>query len=138
MMAPTTEPPARRRTSPILLLGLALALVVVGVVTFFGALGRHSESQARVHADFVRLNAALEAYVADGGKLPEEGDLSFLVPKYLPTPPLDPWGRPYEYLSNGERVILSSLGANGTHGGIGEDEDHTSVDGHPAPGNPPD
>ena len=133
MMASTTEPPARRRTSPILVLGLALALGVVVVVTCFGTLGRHSESQDRVHADFVRIEAAIAAYVADGKKLPEEGDLSFLAPKYLPTPPLDPWGRPYEYLSNGERVILSSLGADGVHGGIGEDEDHTSVDGHPAP-----
>ena len=132
-MTPRPETPARRRTSPILLLGLGLALVVVGVVAFFGALGRDSSSQQRVHADFARLDAALQAYVADGGKLPEEGDLSFLVPKYLPTPPLDPWGHPYEYLSNGERVILSSLGADGVHGGIGEDEDHTSVDGHPAP-----
>ena len=134
MTPPSSLPsPAGRRTSPILLLGLGLALVVVVVVTCFGTLGRHSESQARVHADFVRLHAALEAYVADGGKLPEEGDLSFLAPKYLPTPPLDPWGRPYEYLSNGERVILSSLGADGVHGGIGEDEDHASTDGHPAP-----
>jgi len=137
MTAPAS-PPAPRRFSPILVLGLALALAVVGVVTFFYGLGRDSPSQARVHGDFVRIQAALDAYVEDGGKLPEEGDLSFLAPKYLPTPPLDPWGRPYEYLSNGERVILSSLGANGTHGGIGEDEDHTSVDGHPAPGNPPD
>lgn len=131
MTAPSAAP--RRRVSPILPLGLGLALLVVLGVTFFYVLGRSSESQARVHGDFARLHAALEAYVADGGKLPEEGDLSFLVPRYLPTPPLDPWGRPYEYLSNGERVILSSLGANGTHGGTGEDEDHTSVDGHPAP-----
>ena len=131
MASPAQTPP--RRTSPILLLGLGLALVVVLVVAFFGALGRDSPSQQQVHGDFERLHAALEAYVADGGKLPEEGDLSFLVPKYLPTPPLDPWGHPYEYLSNGERVILSSLGRDGKHGGIGEDEDHTSTDGHPAP-----
>jgi general secretion pathway protein G len=130
--APAPVPP-RRRVSPILVLGLVLGGVMVLVVTFFYALGRHSESQDRVHADFVRIEAAIAAYVADGKKLPEEGDLSFLAPAYLPSPPLDPWGRPYEYLSNGERVILSSLGADGVHGGIGDDEDHTSVDGHPAP-----
>jgi general secretion pathway protein G len=133
-MASSVETPSRRRFSPILALGLGLALLILLGITCFATLGRHPASQDAVHADFVRIQAALDAYVADGGKLPEESkDLGFLAPRYLPAPPLDPWGRPYEYLSNGERVILGSVGADGQHGGIGEDEDHTSVDGHPAP-----
>jgi general secretion pathway protein G len=124
----------RRRFSPILALGLGLALLILLGVTCFAALNRHSASQDAVHADFAQVQAALAQYVADGGKLPEDSpDLAFLAPRYLPAPPKDPWGRPFEYLSNGERVILSSLGADGKHGGIGEDEDHTSTDGHPTP-----
>ncbi|MBF5045377.1 type II secretion system protein G [Aggregicoccus sp. 17bor-14] len=130
-MAPPASP--SRRVPPVLVLGLVLGLLVVVGVTCFARLSRHSPSQAQVHADFARIQAALDAYRRDGHALPEEGDLSFLAPKYLPEPPLDPWGRPYEYLSNGERVILSTLGADGRHGGVGEDEDHTSTDGHPAP-----
>lgn len=41
---------------------------------------------------------------------------------------IDPWGRPYVYMlsSDGEHVIVSSLGADGKPGGTGEDSDVTS------------
>jgi general secretion pathway protein G len=41
---------------------------------------------------------------------------------------IDPWGRPYIYTlsSDGDHVIVSSLGADGKPGGTGEDSDVTS------------
>jgi general secretion pathway protein G len=43
----------------------------------------------------------------------------------LPELPIDPWGRPYLYLSPGENgeVDLYSLGADGLSGGEGQNAD---------------
>ena len=44
---------------------------------------------------------------------------------YLPELPIDPWGRPYLYLSPGENgeIDLYSLGADGLSGGEGQNAD---------------
>ena len=85
------------------------------------------------------LVSSLELYRIDAGRLPTavEG-LKALVERpatvqvwngpYLKKSgvPLDPWGRPYVYLSPGrgsEGYELRSLGRDGTEGGTGEDAD---------------
>ncbi|MBZ4419181.1 type II secretion system protein GspG [Myxococcus sp. RHSTA-1-4] len=129
--ADTLPPPSRR--SPILWVGLvfALALIVaVLVAAFTRSKAVHTE---RIHQDFAVLQDALERYRADGNTLPEEADLrELLVPKYLPSLPVDPWGRPYRYTSNGERFFLATLGKSDDRGGSGEEQDHTNTDGHAA------
>ena len=130
--ADALPPPSRR--SPILWVGLVFALALLGVV-LGSALSRskavHSE---RIHQDFAVLEEALSRYHADGNTLPEEADLQeLLVPKYLPSLPMDPWGRPYRYTSNGTQVFLVTLGKGDNRGGNGEDQDHTNTDGHGQP-----
>ncbi|MDC0712172.1 type II secretion system protein GspG [Stigmatella sp. ncwal1] len=113
-----------------LLLVVALVLGAVAVPTTL-ALGRKQDpSYALVHADFAVMSAALEKYRAAHGTLPEEGALDFLVPEYLPELPLDPWGRPYVYLFNGQQVFLATFGEDGLRGGSGTEQDHTIHDGH--------
>ncbi len=122
--APTRHRPARL----LLLLG---TIVVVGVTTAtLGLLGKEDPAWERVHADFAVLSEALERYRQKHGTLPDEGPLDFLVPEYLPAVPVDPWGRPYLYSSNGTRPLLISLGRDGARGGFGAEQDHTLHDGH--------
>ncbi|MFP2933919.1 type II secretion system protein GspG [Pyxidicoccus sp. 3LG] len=128
-----SQPPPSRR-SPILWVALVFGLGLVGTV-LVGALTRskavHSE---RIHQDLAVLEDALARYRAEAGPLPEEADLeALLVPKYLPSLPLDPWGRPYRYTSNGDRVFLATFGKSDDRGGNGEEQDHTNTDGHPRP-----
>lgn len=128
----TTPPSPPRRFHPILPF-LVLAPFIIGLVVWLGLTGKTDPGVAQTHADFARISAAIEAYRVDhGGTLPEDGDLSFLVPKYLPELPVNPWGHPYGYASNGQRPFLQSYGADGLRGGNGANEDHTTHDGHSA------
>ncbi len=118
-----------RRVHPMLIV-LPIAFLAIGVVVVLGIRGKHDPAAAQVHADFERILTALEAYRTEHGSLPEEGDLSFLVPKYLPEEPMDPWGHPYLYSSNGQQPFLQDYGQDGVRGGNGPNEDHTQHDGH--------
>jgi general secretion pathway protein G len=109
---------------------LPFAFLAIGLAVVLGVRGKADPGAAQVHADFARIDAALDAYRAEHGSLPEEGDLSFLVPKYLPALPADPWGHPYTYASDGQRPFLQALGQDGVRGGNGADQDHTLHDGH--------
>jgi general secretion pathway protein G len=119
-----------RRAPLLLLLGLVLGLVVLVTVVVRHFTGRHDPAEARIHADFATILSAIERYQADGKPLPEEGELDFLVPGYLPQVPADPWGRPYVYSWNGKQPFLASFGADGLRGGHTANEDHTVHDGH--------
>jgi general secretion pathway protein G len=94
----------------------------------------------KVYADFKAIETALKIYRLDNYVYPtsEQGlealvEASTLDPEprnfkkggYLPEVPLDPWGRPYLYLSPGENgeFDLYSLGADGLSGGEGQNTD---------------
>jgi general secretion pathway protein G len=94
----------------------------------------------KVYADFKAIETALKIYRLDNYVYPtsEQGlealvEASSLDPEprnfkkggYLPEVPLDPWGRPYLYLSPGENgeFDLYSLGADGLSGGEGQNTD---------------
>lgn len=128
MSEPSSVPP---RVRPAKLLWAGAVLICGAVLTATLALrGTSDPSWALIHADFAVLEAALERYYAAHGTLPDEGSLDFLVPEYLPALPVDPWGRPYLYASNGKKPLLTSLGQDGLRGGAGAEQDHTSYDGH--------
>ncbi|WP_141620912.1 type II secretion system protein GspG [Myxococcus sp. AB036A] len=133
MNASSDEPPPSRR-SPVLFVGLVFGLGLV-VAVLVGALsGSKAVHADRIHQDLALLEEALGRYRADKGTLPEDADVEeLLVPAYLPSVPLDPWGRPYRYTSNGDEVFLSTFGKSGDRGGSGEEQDHTNHDGHAAP-----
>jgi general secretion pathway protein G len=109
---------------------LPIAFGLIGLVVWLGIRGKHDPAAVQVHADFARVLAALDVYRAEHGSIPEEGDLSFLVPKYLPEMPQDPWGFQYAYASDGQKAFLQSYGQDGLRGGNGPNQDHTNHDGH--------
>jgi general secretion pathway protein G len=121
----------RRRLHPILVF-LPFAALGIAAAVVFGLRGKHDPAAEQIHVDMARVLQALEAYRAEHGALPEEGSLTFLVPKYLPEEPVDPWGHPYYFASDGKKPFLQSYGQDGLRGGNGPNQDHTNHDGHGA------
>tara|TARA_R100000005_G_scaffold96691_1_gene86171 strand:- start:2644 stop:3090 length:447 start_codon:yes stop_codon:yes gene_type:complete len=133
-----------RRASGFSLVEILVVLVIMGLLISVVAptvLNRADEARIqKVHADFKAIETALKIYRLDNYVYPttEQGldalvEASNLDPQprnfkdggYLQEVPLDPWGRPYLYLSPGENgeVDLYSLGADGLSGGEGQNAD---------------
>jgi len=121
-----------------------VVLVIMGLLISVVAptvLNRADEARVqKVHADFKSIETALKIYRLDNYVYPttEQGlealvEASSLdpVPRnfkkggYLAELPIDPWGRPYLYLSPGENgeVDIYSLGADGLSGGEDQNAD---------------
>lgn len=119
----------------LVILGLLASVVVPNV------LQRADEARVqKVFADFKAIETALKIYRLDNYSYPTtEQGLEALVEKpslppeprgwktggYLEELPMDPWGRPYFYLSPGEfgEVDIYSLGADGVTGGEDQNQD---------------
>ncbi len=120
------------------LVEILVVLVIMGLLISVVAptvLNRADEARVqKVHADFKSIETALKIYRLDNYVYPttEQGlealvEASSLDPQprnfkaggYLQEVPMDPWGRPYLYLSPGEHgeVDIYSLGADGLSGG---------------------
>jgi general secretion pathway protein G len=120
------------------LVEILVVLVIMGLLISVVAptvLNRADEARVgKVLADFKNIETALKIYRLDNYVYPttEQGlealvEPSTLEPEprnfkeggYLEEVPLDPWGRPYLYMSPGEHgeVDLYSLGADGLAGG---------------------
>ncbi len=122
----------------VFILGLLVTLVAPKI------LGRTDEAKrTKAAADLRGIEQALHLYKLDNGNYPTtDQGLKALVSKpesgivparwnpegYLEKVPVDPWGHPYLYLSNGERYTLKSLGADGEEGGEGKYADLDSHD----------
>ena len=126
------------------LVEILVVLVIMGLLISVVAptvLNRAEEAPVqKVHADFKAIETALKIYRLDNYVYPttEQGlealvEPSTLEPEprnfkkggYLAEIPLDPWGRPYLYLSPGENgeVDIYSLGADGLSGGEDQNAD---------------
>ncbi len=120
------------------LVEILVVLVIMGLLISVVAptvLNRADEARVgKVLADFKNIETALKIYRLDNYVYPttEQGLEALVEPStldpeprnfkeggYLEEVPLDPWGRPYLYLSPGEHgeVDLYSLGADGLTGG---------------------
>lgn len=122
----------------VFILGLLATLIMPKVM------GRTEEAKrTKAAADLRALQQALNLYRLDNSSYPTtEQGLQALVSRpqtgrvpvrwnpegYLEKVQLDPWGHPYVYVSNGERYVLRSLGADGEEGGEGKDADLDSRD----------
>lgn len=114
-----------------LLLGVAVGVCLAVTLVMVAFHHRQGASWERIHADVGMIDAALEKYHADHGAYPEENEtLEVLVPKYLPSLPVDPWGRPYIYENNGKKPLVITFGSDGERGGDGDEQDHHQHDGH--------
>lgn len=138
--------PDVRRAAGFTLLELLVVIVVIGLLAglvaprYFNQVGKSNTNIARAQID--SLEKALDQYRLDVGIYPttEQGlQALFFRPNnvekwngpYLKKPaPPDPWGRPYQYKSPGERgeYDIASFGADGQAGGIGENVDVSSWD----------
>ncbi len=141
-------PRARRRggfTLIEILVVVAVIALLAGMVTpmVFRNVGDAKTSTARAQIEL--FATALDAYRLDNDFYPStaqgllalreapEGEPpapNWRGPYLRKAPPLDPWKRPYRYVSPGEHnpesYDLSSLGRDGQPGGTGEDADLTS------------
>ena len=126
------------------LVEILVVLVIMGLLISVVAptvLNRADEARVqKAQADFKSIETALKIYRLDNYVYPttEQGlealvERSTLDPEprnfkeggYLEDLPIDPWGRPYLYLSPGENgdVDIYSLGADGLSGGEGQNAD---------------
>ena len=123
------------------LIEMLIVMVILGLLAalvgprMFGKVGKSRQKAAK--AQIALFETALDTYRLDTSKYPTtEQGLQALRTKpdgverwdgpYLPKDvPLDPWGHAYEYRSPGEHgeYDIISLGADGTAGGEGENED---------------
>jgi len=117
----------------ILILGLLATLVVPRLT---GAIDTAKQTKAR--SDIQEIEQQLERYYMDNGSYPtsDQGLQALVTPPttgntptnyveggYIKQIPLDPWGHPYFYQSDGNSFILKSFGADGAEGGTGKNAD---------------
>ncbi|NHN36682.1 type II secretion system major pseudopilin GspG [Pseudomaricurvus alcaniphilus] len=133
-----------KKQSGFSLIEILVVLVIMGLLISIVApnvLERSDDARIqKVRADFKAIETTLKLYRLDNFVYPSsEQGLQALVEKptidpvprqyrssgYLESLPIDPWGRPYLYLSPGENreYDLYTLGADGVSGGEGQNAD---------------
>tara|TARA_R110000823_G_scaffold91174_6_gene201170 strand:+ start:14770 stop:15204 length:435 start_codon:yes stop_codon:yes gene_type:complete len=126
------------------LVEILVVLVIMGLLISIVAptvLNQADEARvSKAKADFKNIETALKMYKLDNYVYPttEQGLQALVEPSsldpeprnfreggYLEELPIDPWGRPYLYLSPGENkaVDIYTLGADGLSGGEDQNAD---------------
>lgn len=121
-----------------MLIVLVIIAVVAGLVTM-NVINRPDEARVTTtKANISSIGVALKTYRLDNGEYPtSEQGLKALAEKptippvpanwpqggYLSEPPLDAWGKPYDYKSDGSVYTIRSLGKDGKPGGEGVNAD---------------
>ena len=132
------------------LVEILVVLVILGLLVSVVAptvLNRADDARVqKVYADFANIETALKLYRLDNFVYPttEQGLEGLVAPSgldpiprnfkqsgYLERIPIDPWGRPYLFLSPGENgeLDLYSFGADGLEGGENQNLDLGNWDG---------
>jgi len=134
----------RRAASGFTLLELLVVMVIIGLLAayvgpkYFSQIGKSEVKITKAQID--ALEKALDAYRLDVGRYPstEQGlaaleakpanEAKWQGPYLKKAVPLDPWGKPYQYRSPGEKgeFDLFSFGKDGQLGGEGENADITN------------
>ena len=123
------------------LIEVMVVVVILGILAAFivpKLMDRPDAARiAKAKSDIGAIESALNLYRLDNHRYPATDDgLEALVNKpanaptwkeggYLERLPMDPWGKPYQYLSPGIHgtVDIFSLGADGAEGGDGANTD---------------
>jgi general secretion pathway protein G len=126
------------------LLELLVVMVIIGLLAayvgpkYFSQIGKSEVKTTR--AQIVGFDNALQQYRLDVGSFPSteqglqalqtrpDGVAKWDGPYLAKSVPMDPWGRPYVYVSPGEHgeFDISSTGRDGRPGGDGLDADITN------------
>jgi general secretion pathway protein G len=126
------------------LLELLVVMVIIGLLAayvgpkYFSQIGKSEVKITKAQID--ALEKALDAYRLDVGRYPstEQGlaaleakpanEAKWAGPYLKKAVPMDPWGKPYQYRSPGEKgeFDLFSFGKDGQLGGEGENSDITN------------
>ncbi|HYD48075.1 MAG TPA: type II secretion system major pseudopilin GspG [Terriglobales bacterium] len=115
----------------VFILGLLVTMVAPQIM------GRTDDARrVKAGTDIRAIEQALQLFKLDTGRYPSGGDgINALVggsqvnPEgYLPKQPIDPWGNPYVYNSDGQGYVVKSYGADGSDGGDGKNADISSED----------
>lgn len=112
----------------------AAAVIVVTVVAAFAPKITHCGDMRRtkVLADVAAISEALELFRREHGTVPTadqglralvETSSSSTGDGYLWKMPVDPWGNPYHYVTDGSTFSVASFGADGAVGGDSPNED---------------
>jgi general secretion pathway protein G len=114
----------------VFILGLLVTLVAPKII------GRTDEARrTKALADIKGIEEALHLFKLDNGFYPTtDQGLQALVTRpsnarnyspegYLDKLPIDPWGNPYVYFSDGQDYIVKCYGADGQEGGEGKNAD---------------
>ncbi len=121
--------------------------VVIIAITLSGILNAEAQDakspRQRIKSDLTKICIALDSFKLDTGRYPTQPEgLTILLPNggglpvprtarpdgYLKSIPVDPWGRPYEYIAAGADYRVQTYGADGVPGGTGDDEDIVGCD----------
>lgn len=133
----------KRKQTGFTLLEVMVVIVIISLLATFvvpNLIGdKEKADQKKAMADIVALENALDNYRLDNSVYPTtDQGLEALVSKptnpeprayrtggYIKRLPNDPWGRPYQYQSPGEKgtVDVFSYGADGQEGGEGSNAD---------------
>lgn len=138
-----------RRTGGFTLIEIMVVVVILGLLAAVlvpRLMGRTEQAkQTAARLDIRTIQGSLDLFKLDNGFYPstEQGLEALVRPPevgrpaksfkkggYLDKVPRDPWGNPYVFASPGTHgdFDISSLGADGTPGGEGEDADVNSWD----------
>jgi len=114
----------------VFILGLLVTLVAPKII------GRTDEARrVKAMADIKGIEEALHLFKLDNGFYPTtDQGIQALVTRpsnarnynpdgYLDKLPIDPWGNPYVYFSDGQDFFVKSYGADGQEGGEGKNAD---------------
>ncbi|WP_338867450.1 type II secretion system protein GspG [Myxococcus stipitatus] len=84
--------------------------------------------QRRARDSIRRMEGKFKAHQRLMGRFPsqEEGFQPLIDAKLMEGVPLDPWGNPYVYWTDGKNGAVVSYGADGKKGGMGLDADLSS------------
>ncbi|BBB60549.1 type II secretion system protein GspG [Undibacterium sp. KW1] len=131
----------QKRNAGFTLLELLVVVVIIGLLAsyvgpkYFAQIGKSEAAVAK--AQITAFEKALDTYRIDVGRFPttEEGLAGLLEnpsantkwngPYLKKSIPVDPWGRPYRYLSpaKDKDFEIISYGKDGQAGGTGDDAD---------------
>lgn len=145
LSAPISAPAeSTRRDAGFSLLELMVVVVILSILALVvvpRVIDRPDQARAaRAKADIAAIASAVNLYRLDNFRYPTtEQGLAALVSRpasdpvpenwaengYMDRLPMDPWGKPYQYLSPGvhEDFDIFTYGANGVAGGTGADAD---------------